>query len=105
LGPDLVQSLPEAECPIAGGKPGVEPQAILVPQAEQQLTPALGTLAKAILDRQQLLAPAGIGADQHEQALPLMVQPGREVHTVGPEIDVASGREIALLPAFVLVLP
>ena len=34
-----------------------------------------------------------------------MLQPGREVHAVGPEIDVASGGEIAPLPAFVLVLP
>ena len=72
-GPDLVQGLPKAERPVAGGKLGVEHQAILVPQAEQQLAPALGALAKTVLDCQQLLAPAGIGTDQHQQTLALVL--------------------------------
>src|SRR5213082_2477721 len=53
------------------------------------ITPALGALAKAVLDGQQLLPAAGVGADQHQQALPLVLEPGREVDAVGPEIDVA----------------
>jgi len=51
FGPGLVQGLPEAERSVAGSGLGVEPQAILVTQVAQQLTPALGTLAKAVLDR------------------------------------------------------
>ena len=34
-----------------------------------------------------------------------MLEPRREVDTVGPEVDVAPGREVALLPALVLPLP
>ena len=77
-----MQSLPEAERSVAGGKLGVEHQAVLVSQAEQQLAPTLGALAKAVLDRQQLLAPAGVGADQHQQALAFVLQPGRKIHAV-----------------------
>src|SRR5947209_5503367 len=105
LGPDLVQRLPEAQRPVAGGELGIEHEPVLVTQAEQQLTPALGALAKAVLDGQQLLPAAGVGADQHQQALPLVLEPGREVDAVGPEIDVAPGREVAALPARVLLLP
>jgi hypothetical protein len=50
-----VQRLPEAQGTVAGGQLGIEDEPVLVAQAEQQLTPALGTLAKAVLDRQQLL--------------------------------------------------
>jgi hypothetical protein len=66
-----VQRLPEAQGTVAGGQLGIEDEPVLVAQAEQQLTPALGTLAKAVLDRQQLLAAIGIGPDQDQQALPL----------------------------------
>src|SRR4051812_13209200 len=105
LGPDLVQRLPEAQGPIAGGELGTELQPVLVAQAEQELAPALGALAKAVLDGQQLLAAAGVGADQHQQTLPLVLEPWGEMDAVGPEVDVVLGGEIALLPALMLLLP
>ena len=93
---------PKAPSP---GQLGIENEPVLVAQAEQQLTPALGALAKAILDRQQLLPAAGIGPDQDQQALPLMVKPRGEVDAVGPYVDVAAGCEATSLPARVLLLP
>jgi hypothetical protein len=39
FGPDLVQRLPEAQAAIAGGELGVDLQAVLVAQPEQQLAP------------------------------------------------------------------
>src|SRR4051812_49875694 len=72
---------------------------------EQELAPALGALAKAVLDRQQFLAPAGVGGDQHQQALALVLQTRREVHAIGPEIDIAAGGEGAPFPGRVVVLP
>ena len=66
--PDLARRLPEAEGALAGGKLGVDDQAVLVAQAEQQLVPALLALAEAVVDRQELLLAAGIGADQDQQA-------------------------------------
>ena len=67
-----MQRLPEAQGTVAGGELGIEHQAILVAQPQQQLAPALGALPKAILDRQELLAAARIGADQHEHALAIV---------------------------------
>src|SRR3954454_6556809 len=105
LGPDLVQRLPEAQGPVAGGELGIELQPVLVAQAEQELAPALGALAEAVLDRQQLLATLGVGPDQHQQALPLVLEPWGEVDAVGPEVDVVAGWEGAALPAPLLLLP
>lgn len=105
LGPDLVQRLPEAKRTITGGKFGVQLQAVLITQAEQKLAPALGTLAKPVFDRQQFLPAAGIGADQHQHALPLVLQPRGEVDAVSPEIDITPSREGALLPVLMLLVP
>jgi hypothetical protein len=105
LRPDLVQRLPEAERTIAGGELRVEHEPVLVAQPEQQLAPALGALSKTILDRQQLLPALGVGADENQDALPIMLEPRREIDAVGPEIDIASGREVTRLPVLVLVLP
>ena len=71
--PDLVQGLPEAQGTIAGGELGSRGETVLVAQPEQQLTPALATFAIAVLDREQLLAAIGSGADEDEDALPVVV--------------------------------
>jgi hypothetical protein len=105
LGPDLVQRLPEPQTTVAGGELGVHLQAVLVAQPEEQLAPTLGALAKAVLDRQQLLVAIGIGADDDQQALAVVVEPRREIDAVGPNVDEAPPREIATLPALVLLLP
>ena len=105
LGPDLVQRLPEAQGTVTGGELGCKREPVLVAQPEQELAPALGALAVAVLDREQLFSAARVGTDQHQQALPVVIEPGREVDGIGPEIDKAAGGEVALPPAFVLFLP
>ena len=97
--PDLVEGLPETQGTVAGGEFGVERKAVLVAQPQQELTPALGAFPEAVLDRQQLLAPLRVGADENQDALPILLEPGREVDPVGPDIDVAPGRQVAALPA------
>ena len=47
----------------------------------------------------------GICRDDHQDALALMIQAGAEVDTVSPEIDVALGGEIRLLPGYILFPP
>ena len=84
FGPDLVQRLPEPQTAVAGGELGVHLQAVLVTQPEQQLAPTLGALAKTVLDGQQLLVAVGIGTDHDQQALAVVVEPRREIDTVGP---------------------
>jgi hypothetical protein len=100
-----MQRLPEAQGAVAGGEFRIQLQAVLVAQAKQQFAPALRALAKAVLDREQFLATAGVGADQHQHALPLVLQAWGEVDAIGPAIDVAPCREIALLPVLMLLLP
>jgi hypothetical protein len=105
LRPDLVQRLPEPQTTVAGGELGVHLQAVFVAQPEEQLTPTLGALAKAVLDRQQCLLAIGIGADDDQQALAVVVEPRREIDAVGPDVDETPPREVATLPALVLLLP
>jgi hypothetical protein len=70
-------------------------QAILVAQpdhAELSLAfsmPALLALAKAVADRQQLLLAGSIGANDDQDALTLMLEPGAEIDAVRPDIDLA----------------
>src|SRR5262245_3051623 len=47
----------------------------------------------------------GRGADDDQQALRIIFEPGLNMNTVDPEIDVAFGREVALAPAGVLLRP
>ena len=90
LGPDLVQRLLEPQATIAGGELGVDLQAILVTQPQEQLAPTLGALAKTVLDRQQFPSVAKMGvavcidADDDQQALAVVVEPRREIDAVGP---------------------
>jgi hypothetical protein len=64
-----------------------------------------GAFAVAVLDGQQLLAAVLVGADEDQDALAVVVEARREVDPVGPDVDVAPVREIAPLPALVLLLP
>jgi hypothetical protein len=81
-----VQRLPKAQGPVASSELGRDGEAVLVAQAEQQLAPALGALAVAVLDRQQLLAAVGVGADEDKDALPVAVESWREVDAIGPSM-------------------
>jgi hypothetical protein len=105
LRPDFVQRLPEPQTAVAGGELRVHHHAVLVAQPEEQLAPTLGALAKAVLNGQQLLVAIGIGADDDQRALAIMVEAWREIDAVGPKVDEAPPSEIATLPAFVLLLP
>jgi hypothetical protein len=59
VGPDLPRRLPEAERTIAGGELGIDDEAILVAQPNQQLVPRLLALTEAVVERQELLLAAG----------------------------------------------
>jgi hypothetical protein len=59
----------------------------------------LRTLAHAIDQTDQLLLALGRGADDEQQALRTVLEPGLHMDAVGPEVDIALGREIALAPA------
>ena len=74
-------------------------------QPDQQLPPTLGTLSRADLEADQLLLALGRSADDHQHALGLGLQARLQVDAIGPEIDIAPGRQVALLPALVLGLP
>jgi hypothetical protein len=74
-------------------------------QPDQQLAPASGALTGAGLEADQLLLALGRGADDHRHALGLRLHPRLQVDAVGPDVDVAPGRQVASLPALVLAPP
>lgn len=100
-----MQRFPEAEGTVAGGERRRDREAVPVAQAKEQLAPALRALAVAVLERQELLPAIGVGADEHQHARPVVLQARCEVDAIGPEVDVAVGAEITVLPALVLLLP
>ena len=104
LGPDLLDRLPEAERAVGDRefRPDRQPAPL---QVEQQLAPGLRALAHPVDQADQLLPAFRRRADDDQQALRRVLQPGLHVNAVGPEVDVAPGRQIALQPARVLVRP
>ena len=102
--PHLAERLPEAERAIGDGEFGANRQTSAL-QIEQQFPPRLGTLARAVGEAEQLLLALRCGADDDQDALLGVFETGLQVNAVGPEVDVALGREIALPPALVLVGP
>jgi hypothetical protein len=50
--------------------------------------PALLALAKAVVDREQLLLAVRISADQNQDALLVVLEAWREVNPIRPDVDV-----------------
>src|SRR5256886_8120363 len=102
--PDLTGSLPEPECAIGDDEPRrhIEPAPL---EIEQQIAPVLCVLAGTIGEADQFLAAFWRRADQHEDALLFVFEPRFEMDAISPDVDVALGRQIALLPRGVLVEP
>ena len=74
-------------------------------QIEQQFTPILRALARAVGKAEQLLPALRRRADDDQDALLGVFETGLQVNAVGPHIDGALGRQIALPPVLVLVDP
>ena len=72
---------------------------------DQQFPPALCALPHTHLEADQFLPALGRRADQHQHALGLGLHACLQVDTVGPEIHVAPGRQVAPLPTRIIRLP
>ena len=103
-GENLVQRLPEPERAVphgdlrrGGEAPGFE--------VDQELAPALRTLSCAGVETDEFFLALRCGADHDEDALRPGLHPGLEVNPIGPDVDIAARREIAALPALVLLIP
>ena len=62
-------------------------------------------LAHAVDESDKFLFAFGRGADDHQQALRGLLEPGLHMDAVDPEVNVAFGREITLAPTRMLVRP
>ena len=102
--PQLAERLQEAERPVGDGEFGRDRQTP-VPQIEQQLPPILRAFARAVGEAEQLLPALRCRADDDQDTLLGVFKTGLEVNAVGPHVDVALGRQIALPPVLVLVAP
>jgi hypothetical protein len=105
LRPHFLDGLPEAERAVGNREFGADRKPTPL-EVEEQLPPGLRALAHAVNEADQLLFALRRGADDDQQALRIIIlQAGLYVDAVGPEIDVAFGREVAFAPAHVLVRP
>src|ERR1022692_4980244 len=102
--PYLIERLPKAQRPIASGEFWSSRQAALL-EIDKQLAPALRALADPNLKPDQFLAPFRRRANQNQHAFGLILHPGLQINPVRPDIDVAPGGKVALLPAAVFLLP
>src|SRR6202042_1956264 len=104
LGPDLADRLPEAKRAIGDGDLGRRRQTPAL-EIEQQGAPVVSALARAVDKAEQLLLAPRRGADDDQDALRLVLQTRLQVAAVGPDVDVALGRQVALAPLLVFVDP
>src|SRR5216110_891409 len=100
----LAERLPEAKRTVGDGEFGRDDQTSVL-QIEQQFTPILRALARAVGEAEQLLPALRRRADDDQDALFGVFKTGLQVNAVGPHIDVVLGRQIALPPVLVLVDP
>jgi site-specific DNA recombinase len=89
-GEELVEGLPEAECPITHGNVRRNRQSPPF-DLDEQLAPALGALAHAGLEADQFLLAFRGRPDQHQHAFGMIFHPGLQIDPVGPDIDVSAG--------------
>src|SRR5712664_3627437 len=102
--PDFTGGLPEPERAISDGEPRrhVEPAPL---QVEQQIAPVVRALAGAIGEADQFLAAFRRRADQNQDALLFVFEARLEMDAIGPDVDIALRRQIALLPRGLLLEP
>src|SRR5271163_3864422 len=73
--------------------------------AEQQLLPGLRALADTVGKPDEFLPAFGGGADDHEQTLRIIFEPGLDVDAIDPEVNIPLGGQVAIEPAGVFVDP
>ena len=104
LRPYLIDRLPEAERPVGDSELRGDRQAVPL-EIEQQLLPGLRALADAVGKPNEFLLAFGGGADDYQQTLRVIFEPGLDVDAIGPDVDIALGGQVASEPAGVLVDP
>src|SRR5262249_4205667 len=104
VGPHLFDGLPKAKRAIGDRQLGANRQATPL-QIEEQFPPRLRTFAYTVAEADKLLPALGCGSNDDQQALRAVFETGLHMNTIGPEVNVAFGREIALAPARVLLRP
>ena len=85
---DLFDRLPEPERAIADSDVRRNREPTLL-DVDEQLTPALRTLAHPGLEADELLLALGCRADQHQHAFRGLFHPGLQVDPVGPYVHVS----------------
>ena len=99
----LIDGLPKAECPVAGGQFGRDGQSARL-EVDQQFPPALCALPHAHLEADQFLLALGRRADQHQDALGLWLpcvpagrhRRPRHTRSAGPTSRAAAKRIVRL---------
>ena len=104
LRPHLIDRFPEAKRAIGDGELRSYCQTAPL-EIEQQFLPGQRALADAVGKTDEFLLAFGGGADDHEQTLRVIFEPGLDVDAIDPEVNVSLARQIAIEPAGVFVGP
>src|SRR5580692_7824043 len=102
--PHLLDRLPEADGTVGDRELGSHRKPPPF-EVEEELFPRLRALAHAVDESDKFLFAFGRGADDHQQALRGLLEPGLHMDAVDPQVNVAFGREITLAPTRMLVRP
>ena len=74
-------------------------------RAVEMVVDHLRAIAHPDVEADEFLLALGRGPENDQHARGLRLHPGLQIHAVRPDVDVAPGREVAALPAVVLLLP
>src|SRR4029078_12840252 len=100
----LAERLPETQRAVGDGEFRRDDQPSVL-QIKQQLPPVVRALARAVGGAEQLLFALRRRSDDHQDALLAVFKTGLQVNAVGPHVNIALGRQIALPPVLVLAEP
>ena len=103
LRPDLAGCGPEAQRTITDGEHWRDHAPPL--ELTQHRLPAFGTFAITVFDRQQFLLAVWTGADHHQGAEPIIIQPDIEMDSIHPDIDILTPAQLAAAKLGIFFLP
>ena len=104
FGSHFAGRFPEPECAVGDHEFRSDREATPL-EIEQQIAPVMRTFPGAVGKTDGFLLAFRRRTDDDEDALLLVFEAGLQVDAISPDVDVALGREIALLPRDVIILP
>src|SRR5690554_3111571 len=101
---DLLERFPETERAVADSNPRHDRKATSL-QVDEQFTPALRTFAHDDLEADQFLPTFRRRAYEDQHASGIVLHARLKINAISPDVDIVAGRQVAALPADIVILP